>query len=164
MADQIVVMRDGVIEQAGAPLDLYDDPNNVFVATFIGSPAMNLLEGTVQHSNGTTSVKTAVGSELPMAFDVQAETGRHVYCGIRPEHFEHTDRSAEGALPVEVAVVEPTGAETLVICRIDGQEDGQELQTVFRERHDFKSGQHISVAPMREKALLFDVATGNRIR
>ncbi len=160
MADQIVVMHDGEIEQAGAPLQLYDNPDNLFVATFIGSPAMNLLSGTIHVSNGIASVRTSNGTLLPLANGLGAEQGTSVRYGLRPEHFALTDDGAEGAIRADVAAVEPTGAETLVICRIEGQD----IQVVLRNRVEFHAGQTISLMPDGDNALLFDNDNGARIR
>ena len=160
MADQIVVMRDGRIEQAGAPLKLYDDPDNTFVATFIGSPAMNLLSGKVNKNGDAMIVETENGLHLPLGNGVGTEVGRTVSYGLRPESFELADGGGDGTIPVEVVVVEPTGAEILVICRMDGQE----LQVVFRERHPMQPGQQIHLRPVRNNAQLFDAESGARIR
>jgi multiple sugar transport system ATP-binding protein len=159
MADQIVVMRDGRVEQAGAPLKLYDDPNNTFVATFIGSPAMNTLAGTVMENGSERVLQTAHGTRFQIQ-DKAIEVGRQVLCGIRPEHFTLSEADEEDAIAMEVAVVEPTGAEVLVI----GRNGEQELQAVFRKRHDFKPGQHIHLKPRLDTLLLFDQETGQRIR
>src|SRR5207244_175503 len=109
MADRIVVMHDGVIEQMGAPLELYDAPNNQFVAGFIGSPAMNFIEGALA-VNGSASVKTANGATLPVGKAPSSSNGRPVIYGIRPEHLELADHGVEA----EVIVVEPTGSETQI--------------------------------------------------
>ena len=158
MADQIVVMRDGNIEQVGAPLDLYDNPDNTFVAGFIGSPAMNLIEGTVQIANGHASVAAEDGSLLELAPGRGDVEGRQVYYGVRPEHFTLTDETS--GLPVDVVVVEPTGAEILVVGRMAGTE----VQVSFKERHDFAYGQRIYLQPRRELAHLFDRASGQVLR
>jgi multiple sugar transport system ATP-binding protein len=160
MADQIVVMSEGEIEQAGAPLQLYDDPENLFVATFIGSPAMNVLSGTIHVSDGIASVQTGDGKLLPLANGLGAEQGTSVRYGIRPEHFTLAEDGAKGAIRADVAVVEPTGAETLVICRIEGQD----IQVVLRNRAEFHPGQTISLMPDSENTLLFDNGSGARIR
>src|ERR1700742_2291422 len=105
MADKIVVMHDGLVEQIGAPLDLYDRPDNLFVAGFIGSPAMNFLNGTIR-ANGRLEFEGASGVRLPLAAPA-AWNGRAVTCGIRPEHFA----LAEDGAAAEIQVIEPTGAE-----------------------------------------------------
>ncbi len=157
MADQIVVMRDGNVEQIGGPLDVYDRPENIFVAGFIGSPAMNLLCGRIRRANGAADVIMDDGTVLPIAAANGAEDGRPVVCGIRPEHFELV---GEGdGLRTEVAVVEPTGAETIVVCRFAGIE----IQVIFKERHALAPGQTIALRPRPESAHLFDRKSGARL-
>ncbi|MCG6902111.1 MAG: sn-glycerol-3-phosphate ABC transporter ATP-binding protein UgpC [Rhodobacter sp.] len=145
MADKIVVMQDGVIEQIGSPLDLYDNPVNRFVAGFIGSPSMNFLEG---HFQGNT---VTVG-ETTVSLPGRAGAGQTVTMGVRPEHLELAD---EG-LAVTVAVVEPTGSETHVITHYNGQD----ITAVFRERHAFRPGKVIHLRPMPEHVHLFDAGSG----
>jgi multiple sugar transport system ATP-binding protein len=157
MADKIVVMRDGNVEQTGAPLELYDHPVNVFVAGFIGSPAMNLIPGSLRRTNGTTGVASDDGTELPLKSGDGAEEGRRVLYGVRPEHWTLTGEG-EG-IDAEVVVVEPTGSETLVVCKLAGHE----VQAAFRERHDFKPGQMIRLRPELEVVHLFDAEKGARI-
>src|SRR5581483_7051069 len=86
MADKIVVMKDGVVEQIGDPLTLYDRPNNIFVAGFIGSPAMNMVPGTVRLNGDGPLVDFGDGVRLPMPIGARAEQGQGVIYGIRPEH------------------------------------------------------------------------------
>jgi multiple sugar transport system ATP-binding protein len=154
MADRIVVMREGHIAQAGAPLELYDRPANVFVAGFIGSPAMNLLAGTVKRT-AAGPVVAAGGADLPVADLPGLADGRRVLYGIRPEHL---DLGADG-LAATVAVIEPTGSETHVVLRFCGRD----LTAVFRERHAFQPGQTVHLQPRRDMAHLFDEASGDRI-
>src|SRR4051812_14936535 len=87
MADRIVVMRDGIVEQIGSPLDLYDTPNNLFVAGFIGSPAMNFLPGKLARSGGAAAVEAADGTRLELPGKVEVPDGTQITFGIRPEHF-----------------------------------------------------------------------------
>ena len=157
MADKIVVMRDGYIEQQGAPLEVYDRPNNLFVAGFIGSPAMNLVSGAVRRANGAAAVVTEDGLVLPVPANAPAKEGAKVVYGIRPDHIELT--GGQGALDVEVAVVEPTGAETLVV----GKYGKSDIQAAFRERHAFKPGQRVPLMPMLDKIHLFDAGSGQRL-
>ena len=157
MADKIVVMRDGNVEQIGEPLELYDYPNNIFVATFIGSPAMNLIGGTVRRSNGAATVVTDDGTELPLAPDAKGVDGERVLYGIRPEHLKLV--SDGDGIATEVVVVEPTGSEILVVARMAGAE----IQAAFHERHDFKPGQKIGLRPQLEMVHLFDVDSEQRL-
>jgi multiple sugar transport system ATP-binding protein len=151
MADKIVVMNGGRIEQIGAPLELFDRPANLFVAGFIGSPSMNRLKGTVK--DGGRSVDVA-GSIFP-APDHGLADGQQVVYGVRPEHFELSDDGVE----VRVAVIEPTGSETLVYART-GEID---LVALFRDRHDFRSGDHIRIRPKPGHVHMFDAASGARL-
>src|SRR5258707_6928612 len=107
MADKIVVMHDGIVEQIGTPLDLYDKPENLFVASFIGSPAMNFLTGTIK-ANGTAGFEGPDGVKLPLATAPANSEGRPAGYGIRPEHFT----IAEDGAGAELIVVEPTGSGT----------------------------------------------------
>jgi multiple sugar transport system ATP-binding protein len=153
MADKIVVMRDGVVEQIGEPLELYDRPENLFVAGFIGSPAMNFLNGRI--ANGSPAFETNAGAVLPLPDVPRDSAGRASVYGIRPEHIQ----LSEGGVPAEVVVVEPTGAEIQVFARINGDE----IVAVFRERHFFAPGEIIRLAPEPGQVHLFDAETGRRI-
>ena len=107
MADRIVVMRDGFVEQIGSPLDLYDRPANLFVAGFIGSPGMNLIRGRVS-SSGPLAFIADGGGELPLPAGATLERGSKIIYGIRPEHLT----IGHGPVTAEVVLIEPTGAET----------------------------------------------------
>jgi len=154
MADKIVVMHDGLVEQIGAPLDLYDRPANVFVAGFIGSPAMNFLRGAIR-VNGTAAFHGPNGIRLPLGTAPANADGRPAVYGIRPEHFVIADDGAEA----EVQVIEPTGSETQVVAKLGGED----IIAVFRERHPFKPGDKIRLKPDPRLVHLFDEATGQRL-
>jgi len=152
MADKIVVMRDGRIEQVGAPLELFDRPANLFVAGFIGSPSMNLLKGVVR--KGDKPGVDISGTLFPIA-DNAAQDGQAVVYGVRPEHLEiHPD-----GVPAKISVVEPTGSETLVFLRFGDRE----MVALFRERHDFKPGDTLTLKPRLDHIHLFDAETGKRL-
>jgi multiple sugar transport system ATP-binding protein len=160
MADRIVVMQDGRVEQVGAPLELYDRPANLFVATFIGSPAMNLIEGRI---TGEGFVTTS-GLTLPLSSAPAGSQGQPALYGIRPEHFSLGGGSglslgAEHGIPAEVVVVEPTGSETQVVATLAGQN----LTAVFRERVHTRPGETLSLSPDPTKVHLFDQQTGHRL-
>lgn len=146
MADKIVVMRDGIIEQMGSPLDLYDRPVNTFVAGFIGSPSMNFVDGEMT-SDGFL---TADGILLPTARKAPAAA---TY-GIRPEHL-HIDPNG---IEMEIVVLEPTGSETLVIGRLGTQS----ISAIFRERINAVPGSKLRVMPDLSVVHLFD-ANGTRV-
>ena len=154
MADKIVVMHDGEVEQVGAPLDLYDKPRNLFVAGFIGSPAMNFLNGKVVKDSGPW-FETANGRRLPVPADTAAREGQSVVYGIRPEHLAVRDDGVD----VEVVVVEPTGAEVQIFARLDGQQ----ITAVLRERLLMRPGEKVSLAPDVAHVHLFDKGSGERI-
>jgi multiple sugar transport system ATP-binding protein len=153
MADKIVVMRDGRIEQVGAPLELFDRPANLFVAGFIGSPSMNLLKGVVR--KGDKPVVEIAGTPFPIAANSAVEDGRKVVYGVRPEHLE----IRPDGVPAKISVVEPTGSETLVFLRFG---EG-EMVALFRERHDFKPGDTLHLKPRLDQVHLFDAETGRRL-
>jgi multiple sugar transport system ATP-binding protein len=151
MADKIVVMHDGLVEQIGAPLELYDRPANRFVAGFIGSPAMNFLPA---RANGAGICLTSA-EDFPVAVKARVESGRGIVVGIRPEHLE----IASDGFEAEVVVIEPTGSETQLFARLGGQE----IVAVFRERHAFAPGQRIRLRPQADCVHLFDSSSGQRI-
>ena len=154
MADKIVVMHDGIVEQIGTPLELYDNPANQFVAGFIGSPAMNFLKGTIR-VNGIAMFEGPNGVKLPVANAPASANGAAAVYGIRPEHFTLADDGAEA----EIVVIEPTGSETQVFAKLGGEE----VVAVFRERHQFKPGEKIKLKPDPTLVHLFDAATGKRL-
>src|SRR5947209_11197998 len=112
MADRIVVMHDGVVEQIGEPLELYDRPRNLFVAQFIGSPAMNVIHGKLRRAGNDTVVETEDGVRWPVLRALAANEGLDVSYGVRPEHLSVVQRGGEGTVSAEVIVVEPTGPDT----------------------------------------------------
>jgi len=157
MADRIVVMNHGVVEQVGDPITLYDHPENLFVAGFIGSPAMNFLDATIKRNGGAPKAVAEDGTELPLPASAGGRDGQQIVYGTRPEHLHLTD-GADG-IESEVAVVEPTGAEIVVVSRLAGHD----IQVVFRERHQFRPGEKIRIAPDLDTVHLFDKDSGQRI-
>ncbi|KIT14937.1 ABC transporter ATP-binding protein [Jannaschia aquimarina] len=145
MADKIVVLQSGRIEQMGAPLDLYDRPANIFVAGFIGSPAMNLLPA--EHRDGALHVS---GTTL----DLAAPSGPSTI-GIRPEHLA----LSETGIPADVSVIEPTGSETHIVARAQGQE----IVVVTSERPALRPGDRIHLRPDPTRTHFFDPETGTRL-
>ena len=152
MADRIVVMHDGVVEQIGPPLELYDRPDNLFVAGFIGSPAMNFVPGRVR-ANGRLTFSTETGLSIPLADAPAGVDGRPLILGVRPEHFD----LAPDGIAAEVVVVEPTGSETMLAVRAGGQD----LTCVLRERVREQPGETVSLRPNRVH--FFDAETGCRL-
>ena len=154
MADKIVVMHDGRVEQIGAPLELYDRPQNLFVAGFIGSPAMNFLKGAIR-ANGTLEFDGPGNARLPLTAAPPGSDGRQAVYGVRPEHFTIADDGVEAV----IQVVEPTGSEIQIVAKIGDSE----IIAAFRERHPFKPGNKIRLKPDPRLVHLFDAASGQRL-
>jgi multiple sugar transport system ATP-binding protein len=157
MADRIVVMHDGRVEQIGTPLELYDRPGNLFVAQFIGSPAMNVIEGTVRR-NGGAYVEAAGGVKWPLGA-VSAGEGQRVAYGIRPEHLDLAGSNAERSVPGEIIVVEPTGAETELLVKVGEAQ----IVLVTHGRPVVNPGDRIGLAMDPAMAHVFDKETGERL-
>ncbi|MBY3500653.1 sn-glycerol-3-phosphate ABC transporter ATP-binding protein UgpC [Rhizobium laguerreae] len=154
MADKIVVMHDGVVEQIGTPLELYDKPANLFVGGFIGSPAMNMIKGRLDPEN-SKSFKAPDGTALPVSNPPADALGRDLVYGLRPEYIL---LDADG-LPGEIVVIEPTGYETHLILRLGGSD----LSCVFRERVSARPGETLRVAIDAAHVHLFDAESGRRL-
>jgi multiple sugar transport system ATP-binding protein len=151
MADTIVVMNHGVVEQAGPPLELYDRPANLFVAGFIGSPAMNMIEG--QIADG--ALRTADGTAWRLPTNGKGRHDGPAVYGIRPEHL----RLDPDGIKASVQVVEPTGSETQVLLRV-GDHD---LIAAFRDRVTARPGEILPVSPDPALIHLFDRQSGQRV-
>ncbi|MBE1202762.1 sn-glycerol-3-phosphate ABC transporter ATP-binding protein UgpC [Aminobacter carboxidus] len=151
MADKIVVMRDGLVEQQGSPLELYDRPRNMFVAGFIGSPSMNFIGGTIKKrrfvsGNGLLGHDTDIS---PMAGDGA------VILGVRPEHLSIDTSGIEAT----VLVVEQTGSETTVLL----DAGGTRMTLLARERLTTVPGETVRIAPDYSRLHFFDPASGLRL-
>ncbi|MEI4472212.1 ABC transporter ATP-binding protein [Frigidibacter sp. MR17.24] len=154
MADRIVVMRGGHIEQQGAPLELFDRPRTGFVAGFIGSPAMNMLDGRIVAAGFETRAGTLVA--LPRT-DMPGCGQREAVLGIRPEHLELSD--APDATPATLLLVEPLGSETLLLLDLDGQE----VQLLLRGRTTLAAGTGVGLRARPGTAHFFETRDGARI-
>ena len=155
MADRIVVLNGGVVEQIGAPLDLYDDPDNLFVAGFIGSPAMNRFGGVYERTAGGARVR--MGYSAWPAPVVNAAHGQRVCIGVRPEHLIP---DAGGGLPFAVDVVEPTGAAT----ELFGTVAGERCCVLVNGRTALSTGTVTALRATPEHVYLFDEESGHRLR
>jgi multiple sugar transport system ATP-binding protein len=156
MADRIVVMHDGIVEQIGTPLELFDRPGNLFVAQFIGSPAMNVIEGTLRAQGGRVWVD-AQGAQWPVAAGVQAQDGQPVHYGIRPGDVS-VSPSGEG-IAAKVIVVEPTGAETELLLQVGEAQ----LVVVVHGRTKVEPDDTVVLRIDGGASHLFDGASGKRI-
>jgi len=154
MADRIVVLQKGRVEQIGTPLELYDHPANLFVAGFIGSPAMNFIRGRLHRRDGTVEIDAADGTVLPNGGDHGGDDGQEVVYSFRPEHLALG--GAGKGIAATILVVEPTGAGTHLYC----DACGSQICAVFGERLAFKPGETIWVQPKVELVHVFDSATG----
>jgi multiple sugar transport system ATP-binding protein len=156
MADRIVVMHDGIIEQIGTPLELFDRPGNLFVAQFIGSPAMNVFKGTLRVAGGRTWVE-ALGHEWPAQALAQGRDGQAVAYGVRPT--DVTVSKTGTGIPARVIVVEPTGAETELLLDVGGER----MIIVMHGRTDAMPDDTVHLEIAAGKAHLFDDASGQRL-
>jgi multiple sugar transport system ATP-binding protein len=155
MADKIVVLHDGAVEQIGTPLELYDRPANLFVAGFIGSPAMNFIKARLEDGEARTLV-TASGVKVPLGKAApRVVAGSDIVMGVRPEH---VTLGGARAMPAQILVIEPTGYETQVIARFAGQD----IVCVFRERLNGRPGDSIALT-FEGPLHFFDVQTGKAI-
>jgi len=154
MADRIVVMHDGIVEQIGTPLELFDRPGNLFVAQFIGSPSMNVFQGTLR--GGAVE---ALGQRWPLPHSAagmgRASDGLAVHYGIRPTDLAlHSD-----GIPAKVVVVEPTGAETELLLEVGGQQ----IVLVMHGRAAAQPDETVYLSVDLAKAHIFDGKTGQRL-
>lgn len=152
MADKIVVMKDGLIEQVGSPLELYDHPANMFVASFIGSPSMNFIKGKI--ASEQQSVKTEDGIFLPLKNGTDIANGNNITLGIRPEHLMLVTEGQ--GFPVTITNLEPTGSDTF----IQGTIGQQKIEIQLHQRLTARPGDVIYLSYLLENVHLFDATTG----
>ena len=148
MADHVVVMSDGVIEQQGAPLELYDRPANKFVAGFIGSPAMNFVPAMVGEDGRSLAVD--VGEKQTIVLDRQLQPGRKVTAGLRPEHL-HFVEPGQGVFRLPVGIVESTGSATYITTST-----AAEVTIVETSRRTVRAGDVIDVSIRPADVHVFD--------
>ncbi len=153
MADKIVVLHDGLVEQIGTPLELYDRPDNLFVAGFIGSPAMNFIDGRIE--NGEFKAIGGLALPLPEGLPAGKFAGVELVYGIRPEHIRAKADGIQGT----VDLVEGTGSE--VYAKLDCQ--GQAIYCLFRERIQIEYQQSLCIGLDPSLVHIFDKATGKRV-
>ncbi len=154
MADTIVVLNAGGVAQMGAPLDIYNDPNSTFVASFIGSPEINVIEAKVTKT-GADFVQTADGVKLPLAAPIEVSKGQSITYGIRPQHIE----LSTNGIPAEVTLVEPTGEDQEITVRVGEQN----FSIVVRGHKPLSSGDNVFISINKAKVLLFKPSDGIRI-
>ncbi|QIL80371.1 sn-glycerol-3-phosphate ABC transporter ATP-binding protein UgpC [Diaphorobacter sp. HDW4A] len=160
MADRIVVMRDGVIEQSGTPLELYDRPRNAFVAQFIGSPSMNLIAARTHNTDSGLRLVTDDGLQLPVPEQWSLPHDNDIWLGIRPEHLRIAQaNAAHNSWPAITEVVEPTGADTQIVSRL-GQ---HQVISVANERIQLQPGEPLHLQPQASALHIFDRESGRRL-
>jgi multiple sugar transport system ATP-binding protein len=156
LADRIVAMNAGVVQQVGSPLDLYDRPANLFVAGFIGSPAMNMFDGVYRAAGPAIEVEG--GQRIPLQRSLQVVDGTRVTVGIRPEHIPVL-AAGEGGIPAKVELVEPTGLGTILHVR----PFSATLKAFTLSRDATTVGDTVAVRLPAERLHLFDAQTGQRL-
>jgi multiple sugar transport system ATP-binding protein len=156
MADRIVVMQDGIIEQIGTPLDLFDRPGNLFVAQFIGSPSMNVVKGAL-HVNADQAFVSAEGVHWPAGVCGAGRDGQSVHFGVRPTDITLT-QSGQG-IAARVVVVEPTGAETELLVQV-GEFN---MVVTLHGRTQAQPGETVYLLIDPAKTHLFDEQTQQRL-
>jgi multiple sugar transport system ATP-binding protein len=159
MGDRIVVMNEGTIQQAGSPLEVYDDPANVFVAGFIGSPAMNLLAGRPVNEAGALNFTTD-GLSIPLPVDHAAAKAASVRLGIRPEFLQLNPPEGWATFEGHIEVVEHLGAETILYLSTAGPE----ITAKIKRSDAVKHGTTVRIGADPVQVLAFDEQTGERLR
>ncbi|MDO8768596.1 MAG: sn-glycerol-3-phosphate ABC transporter ATP-binding protein UgpC [Burkholderiaceae bacterium] len=158
LADRIVVMHDGIIEQIGTPLELFDRPGNLFVAQFIGSPSMNVFEGNLRAEDGKFVVD-ALGVHWPVERVSQGRDGQAVSYGIRPGDISISNPGQGQGIEAKVIVVEPTGAETELLLEVGGTQ----IVTVMHGRTTAQPDDIVRLDIDASKAHIFEAQTGKRL-
>jgi multiple sugar transport system ATP-binding protein len=160
LADRIVVMRDGVIQQIGNPDDVYERPRNMFVASFLGNPAINYLEGTIDRGGGSAVFRRGgLAITLPprLAARVAAREGQELVLGLRPEDVCPADQAGPGmALSGVVDSVLPVGSDRFIGLRVEGSDVYVRVDKEAR----YREGNRIQFGLVAERLHLFDKATG----
>jgi multiple sugar transport system ATP-binding protein len=160
MADRMAILRAGRVEQIGTPLELYDRPSNMFVAGFIGSPAMNFIPGIVRRNGGVAYVDAGPALHLPLAAESPGVDGQPVIYGIRPEHLDVGPEAQESTIEAQVETVETTGASTLVVGKVQGVSIGVHVN----QRHNATPGEPIFLRPCLGAVYIFDAESGMSLR
>jgi multiple sugar transport system ATP-binding protein len=156
LADRIVVMHDGIIEQIGTPLELFDAPGNLFVAQFIGSPSMNVMQGTLRWRDAKPFVESQ-GRQWPVHAATTGHDGQNVSYGVRPGDISIS--AAGQGIAAKVIVIEPTGAETELLLEVGTEK----IIVVIHGRTDAKPGDIVGLDIVAANTHLFDGKSGDRL-
>jgi multiple sugar transport system ATP-binding protein len=161
MSDRIVVLKDGQIEQVGTPNEIYDRPNNMFVASFVGSPTINYLDGTVTGVDRGAVALSVLGERIRMPIDDSGavETGDDLTIGVRPQAVSLAADPDEGTFDGQIFLLEP------VVDRVQATIDGPsgDLQAVLSTDHPFEEGQQVGISLDPTALHVFDPDTGVRL-
>jgi multiple sugar transport system ATP-binding protein len=160
LSSRIAVLNKGELQQFDEPQAIYDRPANMFVAGFMGSPAMNFIPGKLEGTGGKQRVTISGGVSLELPSPVTSEAGRNIVLGVRPEHLTRAQNGAANTITASVALVEPTGSETHVVAKLGAQE----ITAKFAPGHAPAMGETVALAVDMAKACLFDAATELAIR
>ncbi|WP_035059264.1 ABC transporter ATP-binding protein [Andreprevotia chitinilytica] len=163
LGDKIAVMKDGVIQQFGSPQEIYEQPANLFVASFIGSPSMNFIPCHLAEQAGQIGVSLQSEGEarfvpLPNAAKLAGQVGKKVILGLRPEQFDAVENS-ENSLACKVHLTEPTGPDTMVLTQLNGIE----ICARLHPRDAKGPGETVRLKPDMTKAVVFDAETETRL-
>jgi multiple sugar transport system ATP-binding protein len=158
MGDRVAVMKDGVLQQVDTPLNLYDKPANLFVAGFIGSPAMNLVEAKA----GGDGAARIGDYEIPVDRTASSKMNGNVTVGVRPEAWRLVGAD-EGGMPVKVTVVEELGADAYVYGTSGVEGTPHDIIVRIDARRDLSKGETIHVTTDPAKVHVFDSESGNRL-
>ena len=159
MADKIVVLNGGIVEQVGSPDELYDLPNNTFVASFIGSPSMNQIHGKVVSEKGKKYFQSKDNSLFLLPENANISEGQEIIYGFRPEHVDINQSASEDAINLKVKVDQPTGSQSLVFANVGDQEICLDVP----KSHLLKPGNEFKMSPQLDNIHIFDSETGKRI-
>lgn len=160
LGQKIVVLKDGRVEQVGRPLELYDDPVNTFVASFLGTPSINLIEADVTGSGDACAARLPDGTEVKLGKNNGCMPGQKIFFGIRPEHARLSLEDQPGAIRARIHAVENTGSDMVIL----NEAEGFRITAAFKEQRALEPGASVSILPDPAKIRIFDAATGKRIR
>lgn len=168
LADRIAVMKDGEVQQLGSPQEIYDNPANLFVAGFMGSPAMNFVPTRVIEKDGVPMLELATSTTVALPFPksdaLKDYVGKTVLLGLRPEMITEPQPHKEGqpfvtVTDVEVEVTEPMGADTMILTRVNDAE----INCRSNPMYPAKAGAIIKMMFDTSKAVVFDQESGKRL-
>ena len=159
MADKIVVLNGGIVEQVGSPDELYDNPSNTFVASFIGSPSMNQIHGKIVSEKGKKYFQSKDNSLFLLPENANISEGQEIIYGFRPEHVDINQAATDDAISLTVKVDQPTGSQSLVFANVGDQEICLDVP----KSHLLKPGNEFKMSPQLDNIHIFDSETGKRI-